>query len=84
MAKNQLHAEQAEAEPLKGTTSRLEKQITFLDKQIAEVVAEINILIKSNEKIKADVELLASIPGVGQLTVATVVAETNGFYLIRS
>jgi transposase len=84
VAKNQLHAEQAEAEPLKGTISRLKKQITFLDKQIAEVVAEVNALIKSNEKIKADVELLASIPGVGLLTAATVLAETNGFDLIRS
>ena len=84
VAKNQLHAEQAEVEPLKGTIGRLKKQITFLDKQIAQVVGEINVLIKSNEKIKADVELLASIPGVGLLTAATVLAETNGFDLIRS
>ena len=82
VAKNQLHAEQAEVEPLKGTIGRLKKQITFLDKQIAQVVGEINVLIKSNEKIKADVELLASIPGVGLLTAATVLAETNGFDLI--
>ncbi len=84
VAKKQLHAEQAEVEPLKGTIGRLKKQITFLDKQIAQVVGEINVLIKSNEKIKADVELLASIPGVGLLTAATVLAETNGFDLIRS
>ncbi|MFT4092746.1 MAG: IS110 family transposase, partial [Niabella sp.] len=84
VAKNQLHAEQTEAAPLKNTVSRLKKQIVLFDKQIAEVVSEINALISSKETIKADVELLASIPGVGLLTAATVMAETNGFDLIRN
>lgn len=84
VAKNQLHAEQAEAEPLKSIVSRLKKQVVFSDKQIAEVVSEINALIKSKAKIWADVELLTSIPGVGLLTAATVLAETNGFDLIRN
>ncbi len=84
VAKNQLHAEQTEEAPLKSTINRLKKQILLFDKQIAEVVSEINGLIKSNEKIKASVELLTSIPGVGLLTAATVLAETNGFDLIRN
>ncbi|MCH5599588.1 IS110 family RNA-guided transposase [Niabella ginsengisoli] len=84
VAKNQLHAEQAEAIPLKNTVSRLKKQITFFDKQITEVVQEINVLIKSNEKIKVAVDLLCSIPGVGLLTASTVLAETNGFDLIKN
>ncbi|MGJ7030210.1 IS110 family transposase [Niabella hirudinis] len=84
IAKNQLHAEQAEMFPLKGTIARLNKHIALLDKQVGEVVADINELVKSNEKIDAIVELLASIPGVGLLTAATVLAETNGFDLIRN
>lgn len=84
VAKNQLHAEMAEVAPLKNTVSRIKKQIVLFDKQIAEVVSEINALISSKETIKADVELLASIPGVGLLTAATVLAETNGFDLIRN
>ena len=84
VAKNQLHAEQAEALPLKSTIGRLKKQITFLDKQIAEVVSELNTLIRANEKIKSGMELLVSIPGVGSLTAATILAETNGFDLIRN
>lgn len=84
VAKNQLHAEQAEAAPLKSSVNRFKKQIKFLDRQIAEIESEINILIKSNEKIKANVKLLTSIPGVGILTASTVLAETNGFELIRN
>jgi len=84
VTKNQLHAEQAEMFPLKNTIARFEKQITLLNKQIGEVVSEINELIKSSEKIAAAVELLASIPGVGLLTAATVLAETNGFDHIRN
>lgn len=84
VAKNQLHAEQTEEAPLKGTVNRLQKQILLFDKQIAEVVSEISGLIKSKEKIKASVELLTSIPGVGLLTAAIVLAETNGFDLIRN
>ncbi len=84
VAKNQLHAEQAEASPLKSSVNRFKKQIKFLDKQISEIESEINTLIKSNEKIKANVELLASIPGVGILTASIVLAETNGFDLIRN
>jgi transposase len=84
MSKNQLHAEQSEAAPLKNTISRLKQQIALFDKQIASVVREINALIKSNTKILGSVELLTSIPGVGLLTAATVLAETNGFDLIRN
>jgi len=84
MSKNQLNAEQSEAAPLKNTISRLKQQIALFDKQIASVVREINALIKSNTKILGSVELLTSIPGVGLLTAATVLAETNGFDLIRN
>lgn len=84
VAKNQLHAEQAEAMPLKNTINRVKKQIAFLDKQIAEIIFDINKLIKSSEKIKSDIALLTSITGVGLLTAATVLAETQGFDLIRN
>ncbi|MGJ7031157.1 IS110 family transposase [Niabella hirudinis] len=84
VAKNQLHAEQAEMFPHKSTIARLKKHIVLLDQQVVEVVSEVNELVKSNEKIAAAVELLASIPGVGLLTAATVLAETNGFDLINN
>lgn len=84
VAKNQLHAEQAEATPLKNSVNRFKKQIQFLNKQILEIESEVNVLVRSNKNIKANVELLTSIPGVGLLTASTVLAETNGFDLIRN
>ena len=84
MAKNQLHAEQAEAEPNSSTLTRVKKQIVFLNKQELEIKAEITAVCGQDEKIKETVNLLSSIPGIGQLTAATVLGETNGFELIRN
>ncbi|MEO7393695.1 MAG: IS110 family transposase [Chitinophagaceae bacterium] len=83
-AKNQLHAEQSEAEPNKTTLTRVKKQIAFFDKQEQEIKAELAILVKQNESVKKKVELITTIPGVGSLTAVTVLAETNGFELIRN
>jgi len=84
MIKNQLHAELAGAEPNKGSTDRLTKQILFFDKQEKEIKKELNEVAKQNEKLKASVALLCSIPGIGILTAITVLAETNNFELIRN
>lgn len=84
MVKNQLHAERAEAEPNKSTIARAEKRITVLNKQEKEIRAEISQLLKSDEGLNQSVKLICTIPGVGILTAATVLAETNGFDLIRN
>jgi transposase len=84
MVKNQLHAEKAEAESNKASVNRAEKRIAFLTKQKNEITAEITLLIKTDENTYRSVELLSSIPGVGLLTAAIVLAETNGFDLIRN
>jgi transposase len=82
--KNHLHAEQAEADPNKSSLSRIKKQIALLDKQEKEILEEIRALLKQDEQIKQSVKLVCSIPGVGLLTAAIVLAETNGFELIRN
>ena len=43
-AKNQLHAEQAEAEPNTSSVARMKKQIVFFDKQEQEIKTEIKAL----------------------------------------
>lgn len=83
-AKNQLHAEQCEAEGSPSTISRLKKQIKFFDAQEEEIKKEICALIKQDREAQASVELMTSIPGIGVLTAATVLGETNGFELIRN
>lgn len=83
-AKNQLHAEQAEAEPNNSTMIRIKKRILFLDKQEKEIKNEIEQLIKTDAQVSHATTVITSIPGVGRLTAATVLAETNGFELIRN
>lgn len=84
MTKNHLHAEQAEAEPNKGSVTRLKKQIVFFNKQEQEIRAELEVLIKQDQQANDSVKLICSLSGIGRLTAATILAETNGFDLIRN
>ena len=84
MVKNQLHAEQAEAEPNVSSKTRLSRRIAFLNEQEKEIKAEIAVLARQDEEVNKSVELISSIPGIGSLTAVTVLAETNGFELISN
>jgi transposase len=84
LIKNQLHAEQAEAEPNAGSIKRLKQQVALLNKQEKEIQAEILSLLDSDQPVKEAVKKLCSLPGVGVLTAVVVLAETNGFELIRN
>lgn len=82
--KNQLHAEKTEAEPNKQSMERIKKRIALLDKQEKEIKQELAKLIKTDEEMQQLVMLICTIPGVGLLTAAAVLGETNGFDLIRN
>ena len=84
MVKNQLHAEQSESEPNPSSLTRMKKRIVLLNKQEKEIKEEIAKLIKQDEQVKDSIKTVGSLPGVGLLTAATVLAETNGFELIRN
>ena len=84
MVKNQLHAEQSEAEPNKSSLNRINKRIELLNKQEQEIATELSALSRQDESVKKALGLLCSLPGVGLLTAATVLGETNGFALIRN
>lgn len=84
LTKNQLHAEQAEAEPNKSSITRITKRIALLNKQLEEIKQEISQHLKEDQQVKASVDLICTIPGIGPLTAVTVLAETNGFELIRN
>jgi len=84
MVKNQLHAEQAEAEPNESSIARIKKRILFLNKQEKEVKEDIAVLVKRDIEVTNSIKLICSLPGLGVLTAATVLAETNGFELIRN
>jgi transposase len=84
MIKNQLHAEQAEAEPNKSSITRIKARIKMLDKQEQEIRGELSALIETDAEMKKAVAVLCSLSGIGLLTAATVLGETNGFELIRN
>lgn len=84
MAKNQLHAEQAEAEPHASSVKRIKARIAFLNKQEKEIQQEIAKVAKEDRQVSHSIKLIQSIPGVGLLTAVVVLAETNGFELIRN
>jgi transposase len=82
--KNQIHAENSEAFPSKKTLERLNVRKQLLNTQEAQIKKEIEELIASSQEVKTAIENMTSIPGVGRLTAAVVIAETNGFELIRN
>ncbi|MGB3452691.1 MAG: IS110 family transposase [Moheibacter sp.] len=84
MTKNRLHAEKSEACPNQGSIKRMNSLIKFLDKQEQEIKSEIKRLISSNTQIKEQVDRMTTIPGLGELTAVIILAETNGFELIRN
>lgn len=82
--KNQLHAEQAEAQPNKQSIARIKKRIALLDEQQKEIMQEIREWIKTDREVQQLTLLICSLPGVGLVTASILLAETNGFDLIRN
>jgi len=84
MAKNRLHAEKSEAFPNEGSIKRMKKLIAFLNQQEKEIKKEISEIAASQPHIKQEIERISTIPGMGALTATILLAETNGFELIRN
>ena len=79
-----MHAEKSGAWPNKQTLKRAQQRIAYISRQIGEIEGEIRELINSHQEIKKKVDKVCTIKGVGFLTAVTVIAETNGFNLIRN
>lgn len=84
MVKNQLHAEQTEAEPNKKSVQRIKERVKLLNKQEKEIKEEVAALIKQDEQVREIMIIICSLTGIGLLTAAIVLGETNGFELIRN
>jgi transposase len=84
MNKNILHAEEYAALSVKNTIKRLKQAIRLQDKQIKEIEQEITSIIEMHPGLQQKIKKICTIPGVGLMTVVTLVAECNGFNLIRN
>jgi len=82
--KNQIHAEESEAHPHQKSIARAKKRLALIKKQIDDIISEIKEMIETNDEVKKIIVLLCSIPGIGMITAATILGETNGFNLIRN
>ncbi len=84
MIKNQLHAENHSVDGLKSSISRMEDRIFYITEQIKEVERELTQVIKKESYLSNKIAIITSLPGIGFITAATVVAETQGFCNINS
>jgi len=84
VAKNQLHAEQAEAFPNDRSIYRANQRIKLLNEQEREIKKEIAEFVKTDKDLHKKIDLITSVSGVGSLTAVITIAETNGFDLIKN
>ena len=76
---NQLHALSHSAYCVKVLEKNIQKLIIHLEKAILNLEKAIKDLIEQDEKLRAKVEKITAIKGVGIKTIAVLLAETNGF-----
>lgn len=69
---------------IKQVTKSIEKTLKALDKQIETCKKDIQIALEKDEQLSKKANCIMSIKGVSTITAAIVIAETNGFELIRN
>jgi len=82
--KNRLHALKNSYQPHKQVIKRLNQQLALLKKQLKEVEKQIVHVIDEDEILSVKIEEICKIKGLGIVTVATIIAETDGFNLFTS
>ena len=81
---NQLHALEQSMYRSKPMIKQQKDSIKLFDKQLKELEKLIKDLIGSDEIVKQKVANICKIKGIGMLTCATILAETNGFELFKN
>lgn len=81
---NQLHALEFGMYRNRQVEKQIEKMIALIDKQIEQTGKQIKPHLESDEEVMRKVNNIAAIKGVGLLTIATILAETNGFILFEN
>jgi len=81
---NKIHAQQSAYQIAKSTLRRSKQRLKLLQKQIMSIDSELKTLVESSEMLCSKVNRITKVKGLSLLTVATVIAETNGFAIIRN
>lgn len=82
--KNQLHAEKAGAWPSSKSIARMEQRIALLRQQLEDILKEIKEAVAQDGELQGKVDNVCTIKGIGLITAITIIAETNGFNLVRN
>jgi transposase len=81
---NQLHADEHSIYSNKKVMKQLKALITKIDTEIKEIEQEINKQLYIKPDVAEKVKHIVAVKGIGELTVATILGETNGFSLFKS
>lgn len=82
--KNKLHAEELSAISSKEVIKQMRSLIRFLENQKIEIERAISSCVKSDTEMKSKINNICQVRGLSILSVATVIAETNGFDLFSN
>jgi transposase len=82
--RNQLHAKKHSHNPVKEIVKRLNEQLKFYNKQIKQIEKEIKDLIQRDDDLNSKIKKIQTIKGAGLMTIVSILAETNGFALIKN
>lgn len=83
-AKNRLHALEYSHDPSKLVIKQVKQQIKIFKKQIEELEEKVSKLIATNPVLKRQVERGSKIRGLGLISIATILAETDCLVLFDS
>jgi len=82
--KNQLHALTSSAVYAETSVQRLQQRLAFSQAQLKEIEQELKDVATADADLKQRFDNVCTIKGIGLITAITVVAETDGFSLIRN
>lgn len=83
-AKCQLHAMEHSHLKTPSVLKIKENQITFYKQSIQEIELEIRKIVNRDSKLKERIEMIATVKGLGLITIVIVLCETNGFELFNN
>jgi transposase len=81
---NQLHALKHSAVAMKDAIKVLERLVAVFDKELLRIKKLIEDHVSSNPEVKQRIENICAVKGLALLSVATVIAEANGFELFEN
>lgn len=83
-AKNRIHAKTHSFQPGKDTVRRLKLESRFYERLIKEIEVSIRALLQSDSEIWTKIKNIQKVKGLGLMTIAKILAETDAFALIQN